>query len=170
LALDSTGRSHGTSSLAASFSSAISHYYEHKTCGIISMETSVDFQSELFRPFLPDDAQVNPRVYGAELVFWLSQALGQRGVMTSYPNYEDWGWFLEYITADGNEYWLCCANVYPEQDKWRCYLDPKARKIFGRDRAPADGAVLLMNALRDVLAGEKRISGIRWSEERPGKR
>ena len=126
------------------------------------METSVDFQSEKFRPYLPDEAQVNPSVYGAELAFWLSQQLAQRGVMTSYPNYEDWGWFIEYITEDGNEYWLCCANRDRTQDKWRCYLQPKARSFFGRDKAPVEGARLLMSTLRDLLAGEQSISDIAW--------
>lgn len=53
------------------------------------MQTSVDFESNLFIPFLPDEAQVNPTVYGAELAFWLSRQLAQRGMPTSYPQCED---------------------------------------------------------------------------------
>jgi hypothetical protein len=55
------------------------------------MKISVDFESNMFSPFLPGDAQVNPGVYGAELAYWLSRQLAQRGMPTSYPQYEDWG-------------------------------------------------------------------------------
>src|SRR4029079_14060405 len=53
-----------------------------------------EFRSTRFAPVLPDDAQVNPQVYGAELAFWLCTELAKRGVMTSYPDFEDWGWFI----------------------------------------------------------------------------
>lgn len=58
------------------------------------IELAVEFDSELFKPFLPDDAQVNPQVYGAELAFWLSKNLALKGVITSYPVGEDWGGLL----------------------------------------------------------------------------
>jgi hypothetical protein len=126
------------------------------------METNVEFDSDLFRPFLHEDAQMNPCVYGAELAFWLSQQLAQRGVMTSYPLGEDWGWFIEYITGDGNEYWLCCQNREDAPDKWWCRLQPLGRGIFGRNKAPVEGARVLMDALRDVLAAEPEIKNVRW--------
>lgn len=64
------------------------------------MDTCVDFESRLFAPFLSEEGQVNPQVYGAELAWWLSRELAQEGVETSYPNSEDWGWFIEYIVDD----------------------------------------------------------------------
>lgn len=129
------------------------------------METSVDFESKMFSPFLPDEAQVNPNVYGAELAFWLSRQLAQRGTSTSYPQYEDWGWFIEYSTKDDHEYWLCCANRDGAQDKWRCYLEPKAKSLFGRIKAPVEGARPLMHALRNVLAEEPGISNVKWRNQ-----
>jgi len=126
------------------------------------MKTCVDFRSEMFRPYLPDDSQVNPGRYGAELAFWISRQLAHRGVISSYPGYEDWGWFIEYSTDDGNEYWLCCGNQEQEQDKWRCFLQPKARSFFGRNKAPVEGALLLMSALRDLLVAEQGITAITW--------
>lgn len=129
------------------------------------METSVDFESKLFSPFLPDDAQVNPGVYGAELAYWLSRQLAQRGMLTSYPRYEDWGWFIEYSTDDDHQYWLCCANRDGAQNKWRCYLEPKAKSLFGRHKAPVEGARHLMHTLRNVLAVEPGISNVNWSNQ-----
>jgi hypothetical protein len=127
------------------------------------METSVDFESKMFAPYLPDEAQVNPGRYGAELAFWLSRKLAQRGTLTSYPQHEDWGWFIEYVTEDDDEYWLCCANRDRAQDKWRCYLEPKAKSLFGRNKAPVEGARPLMTALRDLLTEEPGISNVTWA-------
>ncbi len=132
------------------------------------METSVEFDSAIFRPFLPEDSQVNPQVYGAELAFWLAQQLARRGIITSYPNYEDWGWFIEYITEAGDEYWLCCGNRGGEIDKWLCYLDPKAKSMFGRNKAKLENAQPLLVALRALLEETPDISNIRWSVERYG--
>ena len=47
------------------------------------MDTCVDFESRLFAPFLSEEGQVNPQVYGAELAWWLSRELAQEGVETS---------------------------------------------------------------------------------------
>jgi hypothetical protein len=126
------------------------------------MQTSVDFVSKMFRPYLPEAAQVNPGRYGFELALWISQQLAQRGVMTSYPQYEDWGWFVEYHTDEGHEYWLCCGSRDGLSDSWECFLDPKAKSLFGRNKAPVEGASAMMHALRDLLAQEPGITNLRW--------
>ena len=129
------------------------------------MDTAVEFESKEFAPFLPEESQVNPNVYGAELAFWLAEQLAKKGVVTSYPNYEDWGWFIEYITESGDEYWLCCGNREGETDKWLCYLNPKAKGLFGRNKASVEGAVSLLTALRSILAESSGITSVRWSTE-----
>lgn len=126
------------------------------------MKTSVDFVSNLFAPFLPDEAQVNPGVYGAELAFWLARQLAQRGIVTSYPQYEDWGWFIEYTTADGDEHWLCCVNRDGATDEWRCVLRPRSRSLFGRNKAPVGGARPLLDALHALLAETPGIHDVTW--------
>ncbi|WP_308364474.1 MULTISPECIES: hypothetical protein [unclassified Microbulbifer] len=126
------------------------------------MNTCVDFKSDLFQPFLSEDAQVNPQCYGAELAWWLSQELAKRGVESSYPNSEDWGWFVEYI-VDDNEYWLCCGNLDGEKNHWRVYLDPKAKSMFGRNKAPVEIAAPLLEALSRVLSESPEINEIQWS-------
>ena len=129
------------------------------------MAASVEFDSDLFSPFLPEDSQVNPEVYGAELAFWLAQQLAGVGVVTSYPNYEDWGWFIEYITNEGDEYWLCCGNREGEKEKWCCYLNPKAKSLFGRNKADIKNALPLLNGLKSVLDNTQGIANVIWSDE-----
>lgn len=50
-----------------------------------------EFRSTRFSPVLPEDPQVTPGIYGAELSFWLCTELAKQGVLTSYPEQEDWG-------------------------------------------------------------------------------
>ena len=128
------------------------------------MDTCVDFESRLFTPFLSEEGQVNPQVYGAELAWWLSRALALEGVETSYPNSEDWGWFIEYLVAD-NEYWLCCSNQDGSPTTWRVYLDCKAKGLFGRNKAPVASAMPLLHALNQVLARCDGISNIQWRKD-----
>lgn len=128
------------------------------------MNTEVTFRSERFRPYLPEDYQVNPGTYGAELVYWLSRALAAEGVCTSYPNFEDWGWFLEYVTEAGEEYWLCCGNAGDTTDSWRCLLEPKGRGLFRSRKARVENARPLLEALDRVLRAEPGVHDVRWSE------
>lgn len=128
------------------------------------MKTSVTFKSDRFRPFLPEDAQVNPECYGAELAWWLCRQLADRKIFTSYPNYEDWGWFLEYIVGE-NEYWLCCGNDEGAANRWRVFLRPMSKGLFARKKAPLDEAAPLLRGLQEVLAAHAEISEIEWTEE-----
>ena len=127
-----------------------------------NVQTEVEFSSSAFDPVLPEDAQINPQCYGAELSWWLCQKLMENGVATSYPGFEDWGWFIEYL-VDDNEYWLCCGNVVGSQGRWKIYLKQHAKSMFGRNLAPIEGAVPLLKALREVLNNDDAISNIEWS-------
>ena len=82
--------------------------------------------------------------------------------MTSYPDYEDWGWFIEYITAEGDEHWLCCGNIDGTDNEWHLFLDPKAKRLFDRKKAPLDKAQPLLAGLREVLSEDDCISDIQW--------
>jgi hypothetical protein len=127
-------------------------------------KAAVTFTSERFRPVLPEDAQVNPGRYGAELAFWLCTELARDGVTTSYPNFEDWGWFIEYI-VDEDEYWLCCGNEDGMDDRWRCFLRPLGRGLLGRNRAPVERARPLLEALARVLEREPSVRDVVWSDD-----
>lgn len=132
------------------------------------MKTEVTFRSERFRPYLPESCQVNPGCYGAELAYWLSRELAGSGVITSYPNFEDWGWFLEYVTEAGEEYWLCCGNIDNTPDGWRCLLEPKGRGLFGSKKAVVEHARPLLDALDRLLEREPGVRDVRWSAPPPG--
>ena len=129
------------------------------------MQDAVTFSSIRFRPVLPEASQVNPGRYGAELAFWLCTRLAEEGVVTSYPNYEDWGWFIEYITPAGDEFWLCCGNVEGEHDRWHCFIQPKAKGILHRRMPPLETARPLQDALARILRTEGTVHDIEWSAD-----
>ena len=60
----------------------------------------VEFETDKFLPFLPEECQSNPGVYGFELAAWLAENLAKRGITTSYPLGEDWGWLIEFINNE----------------------------------------------------------------------
>lgn len=78
----------------------------------------VELRTDRFSPFLPDDSQVNPGVYGAELAYWLARKLASRGVFTSYPQCEDWGWYLDYVTNGGAKFAIYCGNIDGAKGVW----------------------------------------------------
>ena len=111
----------------------------------------VEFRTDRFTPFLPEDSQVNPGVYGAELAYWLAQRLASRGVVTSYPEYEDWGWYLNYATTEGAEFAIHCANVEGTRNQWLLTLRRHSRKLFGRGKPSFEMASVLVSAIHEVL-------------------
>ena len=127
-----------------------------------SLRDIVRFKSEHFAPVLPEDCQVNPGVYGAELAFWLSAELARSGVATSYPNPEDWGWFIEFLPDSGSEFAVHCGNDEGASDRWLLSLRRHARKMFGRDKSPYEEAAALIAAIRWVLTASPFVHEMEW--------
>ena len=121
-----------------------------------------EFRSSRFRPVLPDDRHVNAAVYGAELAYWLSLELAQRGVVTSYPIAEDWGWFVEYSTGSGSEFAVHCGNITGSDDQWLLSLRRFGRKLFGRDKPPYEEAAPLIAGIRSLLEADAAVTALRW--------
>lgn len=121
-----------------------------------------EFSSDAFSPFLPDECQVNPQVYGAELAFWLSRALAGNGIVTSYPEYEDWGWYIEYLTESESEFAVHCGNVGESSSRWLLSLRRYGRKIFGRDKPPYSEASDLVTSIKRCLETSESVADMVW--------
>jgi hypothetical protein len=121
------------------------------------------FQSDRFRPYLPDDCQVNPNVLGFELAAWLSRELARSGIITSYPLSEDWGWFLER-EVDGTDYMICCSGEAVDEDtfEWRVFVSP-VKRMFQKPKT--DGSSEVLKSVRAVLDAE----GLPVTEEAEGR-
>jgi hypothetical protein len=117
-----------------------------------------EFSSELFRPFLPEESQVNPEVYGAELAYWLARKLSEAGIFTSYPESEDWGWLLGYETGSGARFMILCRNVDESASRWNLAIEAVARKLFGRDKPSYSEAGQAIDGIRAALTEDPEIS------------
>ena len=127
-----------------------------------SLRDIAQFRSLKFAPVLPDDSQVNPQRYGAELAYWLCTELARRGTVTSYPNAEDWGWFIEFLPETGSEFAVHCGNVEGRNDRWLLSLRRHARKMFGRNKPSYEEASGLIAAIRDLLTETPEVSELQW--------
>ena len=133
-----------------------------------TLQDIIQFRSDRFAPVLPEECQVNPEVYGAELAFWLSAELARRGVATSYPRSEDWGWFIEFVTDTGSEFAVHCGNVEGAKDQWLLSLRRHARKMFGRDKPPYSEANRLVTAIKDSVQSVVPAADTQWLYGEPG--
>jgi hypothetical protein len=121
-----------------------------------------EFVSEKFNPILPDECQVNPEVYGAELAYWLCSELAKRQIVTSYPQHEDWGWYIEFTTKSGSEFAVHCGNIMGVENRWLLSLRRYGRKLFGRDKPPFSDADILISGIKETLETEPSITELKW--------
>jgi hypothetical protein len=114
---------------------------------------------------LPEDSQANPGVYGFELALWLSQELARRGVVTSYPLGEDWGWLIEQ--NDGvHETVIGCASTAEAGEgylnraiRWRIFVRAAGiRSLFQRRAAQIN-----TSAIEAVIESVLRDAGISFT-------
>src|SRR5687767_7728831 len=126
-----------------------------------SIHDIVEFRSQRFSPILPEDSQVNPHVYGAELAYWLCAELASRGVVTSYPVAEDWGWLIEYSADTGSEFAVHCGNVEGARDHWLLSLRRYGRKMFGRDKPPPSDAASLIEGIKALVENDGGLSDVK---------
>jgi hypothetical protein len=123
----------------------------------------LEFVSDKFLPYLPEECQSNPGVYGFELAHWLSRELIKRGVITTYPDMEDWGWLIWKI-EDDEETMIGCQSDASEDEgyqgkaiRWGIFLDPDQTTA----RPPyTDAARGKMRHLADTIVAVLKDEGI----------
>jgi hypothetical protein len=116
----------------------------------------VEFSSDRFLPYLPDEHQNVPGVTGYELAHWLSEALAAREVYTSYPQSAEWGWYIEYVDQ-GLEVIIGCSRQ-PEAkrpNEWSIFVKPNLSLAEG-------GVSGVSNEVSAFLAGQ--IGGLLQQE------
>lgn len=96
----------------------------------------IEFTSSKFVPVLPEDCQVNDGVYGFELAWWLARKLAARGIVTSYPIGEDWGWLIEHVDEERElETTIGCSCLVEDKGiigssiTWSVFLRPHVSLI-----------------------------------------
>jgi hypothetical protein len=97
-------------------------------------------------------------VLGFELASWLSRELAARGIVTSYPEQEDWGWYLERSDGD-TEYMICCSGgEYDGGFEWTVFVT-RARGVFRRSTQD-ETCGQLQEQVRQLLVSEGISPGV----------
>jgi hypothetical protein len=91
----------------------------------------IEFTTDKFLPTLPEECQTNPGAYGFELALWLAHQLLRNGIVTSYPQSEDWGWFIEFTDEAETEIQIGCSSMASHGDgyqgkpiEWSVFIKP----------------------------------------------
>lgn len=107
----------------------------------------IEFTSAKFHPYLPEECQGNPGVYGFELAHWLSVELMRKKVVTTYPLGEDWGWLIEFFDGD-LEITIGCSSQAEEGDgyngkpiQWGIFIRPHGG-LFKKPKGPVVDAAI----------------------------
>ena len=126
------------------------------------MRTHVRFRSRLFDPLKPEEAQVNPGVYGEELAAWIHEHLGEHGLSAQDHFGEDWGWMVVF----GRDFpaWIGCSNVDGETGQWLCFCEIHRGFLDRLLRRPLPVAARerTIRSLAALLASEPRITNVEW--------
>jgi hypothetical protein len=80
----------------------------------------------------------------------------------SYPQEEDWGWFLAYGNDAGSEFAVECCNVDKSKEGWRLTLRRYGRKPFGFDKPPWSHATVLVGHIKRILLDDEAFSDMNW--------
>jgi hypothetical protein len=108
---------------------------------------------------------INDCCFGEDLAAWLKEKLAGRGVESSGPGQEDWGWYLNARLGDSSYFLAISGNSDDgarDQGEWRIIVK-KRRSLWdvlaGRGRITADDPMLTL--VREVLTGQSDVSSLR---------
>jgi len=127
------------------------------------MRTHVEFRSDKFPPYVGEEDQVNPNIWGKRLAEYLEITLRKQGIETEEIYSEDWGWSVP-IKNDEFTMWIGCGHYQEYENGYLCFVEPSKptirkwfKKIDIRDRIEN-----VTNALNSILTSDPEIHGVRW--------
>lgn len=131
------------------------------------MKTQVEFRSHKFPPYVGEQEQINPGLWGRRLAEYLVTKLQERGIETEAMVAEDWGWYIPVRNAEFRLA-LCCGHQDGADDEFLCFTEPSqpvVKRWFKKIDATAQ-LTRLTEALQQILASDPEIREIVWTEPR----
>ncbi len=123
----------------------------------MSTNTFATFKAESFAPFLPECKQVNDGVYGAELAWWLCKKLADNEVYTSYPEFEDHTWILNFEHNE-HEFEIHCHNQFQKKHHWELKIRTFKLGLFSNKRTSGEALTHLCSLLEKPLKETNEVS------------
>jgi hypothetical protein len=130
------------------------------------VRTVVTFESAAFNMSNPKDYFINPCCFGDDVAEWLIGELRKQGVRTDEkPGQEDFGWYLNFDTADVSHTFVIGhrPNGETESGTWIGWLERKRGLIgsifIGRSRGIQASAA---QAIHQILTGSPVVRDVGW--------
>lgn len=132
------------------------------------MRTVVTFRTARFNTTKTLENFINPCCYGEDLCNWLIDGLTEAGFECAEPDQEDFGWYFNFETPDGQYCFVCGARSEDGEEPpvWIGWVERNSgvvASLFGaRNKNIAASAT---GAIHALLAASPDISEIRWHEK-----
>lgn len=127
------------------------------------MREIASFNTDNFKPVLPDEYQPNPGVIGFELCWHIVQELAKKNIYTDYPQQEDWSWYIIYGNNENDVFNLYVSSPFEEEPKWRLILEPVSHGVFKKKSPPEGAETDFVNALKEIFSDKNNFSDVVWS-------
>jgi hypothetical protein len=116
------------------------------------------FKTARFNLIVVKDHFINPCCFGEDLAVWLRDKLVEKGVKSSAPSQEDWGWYLN-VNYFQDSYFLGMSGNADQQggDKgeWRIIVKKKRslwQWLSGKGKILEDDCMLRL--IEEILTAE----------------
>jgi len=131
------------------------------------MRTHVEFRSEKFPTYPPEEEKVNPGLWGKRLAEYLYRELKEEGIETEEIYPEDWGWVVP-IHHEPFSLWVGCGHYQAYPDGYLVFIEPSKptirKGLFKKIDTTGDIEKVAV-ALDRILKSDPEISSIRWWAE-----
>lgn len=111
------------------------------------------------------DYFINPACFGDDVALWLIDKLRQRGIATSAPDQEDFGWYFTY-SLRSKEYCVVIGFQPNDVNSGDCWVGEIERNVgfigslFGGRRRGIDAEAV--DLVDSVLRFEQEILDLEW--------
>jgi hypothetical protein len=125
---------------------------------------SILFRTSLFNLSKVGEHFINPCCFGEDLAGWLRQRLTSKGIESSPPYQEDWGWELP-VKLGTDSYYLCMSGNADfegnDAGEWRIIVEKRRsswERLTGKGRITS--ADPLPEVIDEILSEEPTVEGV----------
>jgi hypothetical protein len=125
---------------------------------------SILFRTSLFNLSKVHEHFINPCCFGEDLADWFGDRLTPKGVQTSTPYQEDWGWELP-VKLGADSYYLCMSGNADRpgnnEGEWRIIVQKRRsiwERLTGRGKITVDDPLLKL--LEQILSREPNVTKV----------
>lgn len=126
------------------------------------MQEIMSFDTKYFPPAIPDECQPNPGVIGFEVCWYFIQELAKRGVITDYPQADDWAWYFTYGIDTVPYFNVYIRSPFEDDAKWTFILEPIVQGMFKKYGPPKGAEIRVLSAMKEIVEENSCFQNVVW--------